>query len=457
VLSSVASIQIKWLNDVPIDRTVPANAPHEVGLHIDVQPIEGVEVEWSILGKLIESYFDIHGLSEKSFISASDTLSFFAPLQDLNQFTTRLQELVCTESDSNCRAQLAELAFADSFSLSYGTLPIKAKSWQKDSDIVIEAFWNDRQKVAAGLGITESVLYKNDDIKERVEVGLLSIHPDYNQPGFTWGLTGFSRNLDEEKSEKLLFQYGSQHHPNRGTYSVDFERPTGLHPKHVISLENVFSPQARCSLFAKYTFAKSLFLDKYQLAELDKPTPSRDAVGYLHGLWGESDLEAPIWAVDGYGSEALVQIYAKNRPKSETPGTFQFELPTHSRYEVPQLNSTVVDEVQPWPVVFWACQSTEEEKEAYPAPGAVETVHLGYETIFPKNTVFHYLTPKVEAGKTLQSEFDIPVAPFSSYETVQLVTLIAILTGFFYLTYELVNRYKSTSKPAVVAGAKKQE
>ena len=73
--------------------------------------------------------------------------------------------------------------------------------------------------------------------------------------------------------------------------------------------------------------------------------------------------------------------------KAETPGTFQFELPTHSRYEVPQLNSTVVDEVQPWPVVFWACQSTEEEKEAYPAPGAVETVHLGYETIFPKNTV----------------------------------------------------------------------
>ena len=79
-LFQLASILIKWSNDVPIDRTVPANAPHEVGLHIDVQPIEGVEVEWSILGKLIESYFNIHGLSEKSFISASDTLSFFAPL-----------------------------------------------------------------------------------------------------------------------------------------------------------------------------------------------------------------------------------------------------------------------------------------------------------------------------------------------------------------------------------------
>lgn len=454
----MASIQLKWLSDIPIDRTVPANAPHEVGLHINIKPLEGVEVEWPYLERIISSYFDIHGLQKTSFIFASDSLSFFAPLQDLKKFTNRLQELLCINDDSNCIGQLAELAFADSFSFSYGTLPINAKSWQKDNDIVIEAFWNDRRRIADGLGIKQTELHKKEGANERVEIGLLSVHPDYNQPGFTWGLTGFSRNLEEEKSEKLLFQYGTKHNPNRGTYSVDFERPTGLHPKHIVTLENAVSPQTKCSLFAKYTFSKSLFLDKYQLAELDKPTPSRDAVGYLYELWGETDLEAPIWAVDGYGSEALVQIYVKNRPTDEIPGTFQFELPTHSRYEVPQINSTVVGEVQPWPVVFWACQSTEGEKEAYPAPGAVETVHLGYETIFPESTAFHYLTPKIDAGKILQSEFDIPVAPFSSYETVQLVTLVAILAGFFYLIYELVIRYKSTSKSAnvVVADRKKQ-
>lgn len=441
----MANIQVKWLNDLPVDRTVPAHVVHEVGLHIDIVPLEGSEVSWTYLKELLKAYFDIDDFQgQQTTIATSNTLSFYSPLANLKSLTSRLSSLLC--SDEKCKSQVAELEFADSFSLSYGSLPLHAKSYQAANDVIVETFWNDRKTLAKALGLDSSTLYRTSDA-EKVEVGLLSVHPGYTNAGFSWGLTGFSRNLEDEKSEKLLFQYTTQHQPSRGKFSVEFEQPTGLHPKHILSLEDVRSPQAQCSLFAKYTFTKSLFLDKYQLAELNKPTPTRDAIGYLYGLWGEADLEAPIWAVDGYGSEALVQIYAKNRPADEPAGKFQFELPTHSRYEVPQVNSTSVGQVQPWPVVFWACQPTVDEIKENPAPASVETVNLGYEAIFPANTVFHYLEPTVEAGQRLRSEFDIPVAPFSSYETVQLVTVVAIFGSFLYLIYEI---FRSVTKSQVL-------
>lgn len=442
----MAQIQVKWLNDIPLDRTLPFHAVHEVGLHVNIVPIEGSEVKWNDLKELLLLYFDLEDFAgEKTTITINDGISFYSPLKDLKHLTAKLIYLLC--SDNQCVSQLTELEFADSFALSYGSLPAHAKPWQKASDIIIEAFWGNRQIMAQELNMKTSSLYRSGE-SERVEVGLLSVHPEYSSPGFSWGLTGFSRNLETDKSEKLLFQYTTQHQPNQGKFSVEFERPAGLHPKHILSLENVRSPQEQCSLFAKYTFTKSLFLDKYQLAELNKPTPSKDAVGYLYGLWGETDLEAPIWAVDGYGSEALVQIYTRNRPAGETPGTFQFELPTHSRYEVPQMNSTIVGEIQPWPVVFWACQPTLEEKEEHPASAAVETINLGYEAIFPENTVFHYLTPSVAPGQRLQSEFDIPVAPLASYETVQLITVVVIFGSFFYLIYEIFQRLSQPEEDA---------
>ena len=449
----MATIQVKWLNDIPVDRTVPAHSVQEIGLHIDVVPIEGTEVEWSDLKDLLKSYFDIEDFEgQKTTIRANDCLSFYSPLNNLKPLASKLTTLLC--SDKTCVTELQELEFADSFALTYGKLPENAKAWSDVSDVVLEVYWNDRKSMAQTLGLETSTLYHRSVIAEKVEIGLLSVHPEYTMPGFTWGLTGFSQSLDSDHKEKLLFQYSTKHQPSRGTYRADFERPTGLHPKHVLFLENALSPQAQCSLFAKYTFTKSLFLDKYQLAELNKPTPSRDAVGYLYGIWGEADLEAPIWAVDGYGSEALLQIYTKNRPAGETPGTFQFELPTHSRYEVPQVNSTIVAEIQPWPVVFWACQPTVEEKQNNPSPASVETSNLGYEALFPKNTVFHYLQPSVSAGQRLQSQFDIPVAPFSSYETVQLVTVVAIFGSFFYLIYEI---FRSVSQKTKEVGGKKSK
>lgn len=273
---------------------------------------------------------------------------------------------------------------------------------------------------------------------EKVEIGILSIHPEYSSKFSVWGVAGFTRNLDAPKNEKVLFQYKMTHRPTDSTYYADFSRPTGLHPKYQLYLESVRKPLDKCSLFVKYTFDKSLFLDRYQLQELDEATPNRPPVGHLHKLWGETDLEEPKWAVPGWGSEALIQLYTKGVKASDD--TLIFELPTHSRYESPRLNSTSVKESQPWPVVFWACKPPIENEDILEnnIPSAVETRNLGYESIFPNDTIFYYFNPVIPEGRdtqTLESTFEIPVAPFEAYGKVQIFSIIVIFGGFFYLLY----------------------
>lgn len=301
--------------------------------------------------------------------------------------------------------------------------------------------------MAEQAGITESVISKIYP-DEKVEIGILNIHPEYTTPLSVWGLSGFTRNLDESKTEKLLYQYTTQHRSINSNYYVDFMRPVGLHPKHKLVMSNVRAPKRQCSLYAKYSFSKSLFLDRYQLKDLAEPTPNRPAVGRLYDVWGETDLEAPIWAVDGWGSEALIQLYTSHK---SSDGELVFELPTHSRYEVPQTQSSSVHEYQPWPVVFWAClPPTKEEDNSLETtvPSAVETRNIGYESIFPNDTVFYYFnadTSRLPSDR-LQSEFDIPVAPFSSYSVVQVVTVVVILASFFYLLYEIIRNSLSYNK-----------
>lgn len=262
--------------------------------------------------------------------------------------------------------------------------------------------------------------------------------------------------MDVNKTEKLLFQYTTKHRTSTGKYYADFVRPTGLHPKHEIHASGVQPPRDGCSLFAKYSFDRSLFLDKYQLQDLAEATPNRPPIGSLYGVWGETDLEAPIWEAKGWGSEALVQLYTG---PITSKLQLDFELPTHSRYGIPQRNSSLVHEYQPWPVVFWACKPIADDQDLEAKiPSAIETRITGYEDIFPEKTVFYYLEPTIPehlASPSLYSEFDIPVAPFSAYPTVQMVSVVVIFASFFYLLYEVFRNFARYNKKPAVDATKK--
>lgn len=354
---------------------------------------------------------------------------------------------MCSDSSENCISQINELSCADSLSITYGILPYNAKESQSPHDLIVETYWANRKDVQNVLSLEKSVISKLHE--EKVEIGILSVHPEYSSKFSVWGVTGFTRNLDASKNDKVLFQFTMKHRPTDSTYYAEFSRPTGLHPKHQLYLEAVRKPLEKCSLFAKYTFDKSLFLDRYQLQDLDQATPNRPPVGHLHKIWGETDLEEPKWAAPGWGSEALVQLYTKGVKNSDDSMTF--ELPTHSRYESPQLNSTFVKESQPWPVVFWACKPPIEDESNFEnnIPSAVETKNLGYESIFPNDTIFYYFNPVIPdewETQKLESTFDIPVAPFEAYGNVQIISVIVIFGGFFYILYLIFGNFFKQTK-----------
>ncbi|ANB11588.1 Pbn1p [Sugiyamaella lignohabitans] len=237
-----------------------------------------------------------------------------------------------------------------------------------------------------------------------------------------------------------MVRYPKQHRqlPVSSSYRADFSKPVGLHPKHNLHLSNIESPDQHCRLYSKYTIPKALFVDKYQLADLDRSTAMSTAKGKLIAVWGETDLEAPVWSVDGWGSELLVEIYHNSDIQSSD---FTFELPLHSRYEFPQMNSTSVTQNLPWPIVFWVCPDFQQEQRHIG-----EIKGLGYESLFPDNTLYYHLTPSPEDGDVLSTSFNIPVAPFNQYDRIQWLSVTVLLTATIYILYKIVSNIGRKTK-----------
>jgi PIG-X / PBN1 len=322
-----------------------------------------------------------------------------------------------------------DLSQASSFSLSYGYTPANPNLNQVDSDLVIELYWPEFK--TADLLIDRQT---KDSYGDKVEIGMLSINPTYTKDNI-WALGGLIRTLGSVSPEKTLFNYAPKHiQLTSSYYHGEFESPIGLHPKYDIKLMNVVAPQPVCKLYAKCSIPNELFLDQYQLADLDRSSP-QPATGKLIGVWGETDLEDPVWSVASWGSEALIQIYLP--PASQFKSNFSFTLPMHSRYEFPQPNSTLVERSMPWPLVFWACQDLEQRVNN-------DVVGLSYESLFPEDTLFYHLTP--HSTDNLVSEFTIPVAPLEVYSAVSHVTVVILFGGFIFLLYKIIVQFVGLHK-----------
>lgn len=306
----------------------------------------------------------------------------------------------------------------DSLTIRYGSLPKSPSSHHKIDDLVIELYWSSRKQ-------PEKIGKAKD---EKVEVGILSIAPSYSTRE-EWALSGMIRNMDETEAQKTLVQVALKHiWQSDQSFTSGFVKPVGLHPKHQLQFNSIKNPYSQfpgyCKLYASYNIPKSLFLDKYQLADLDRSTASAPATGKLIGVWGETDLEAPVWVVDGWGSEALVEIYPHSADASMN---FEFGLPMHSRYQDPQYNETLTNHTMPKPVVFWACLDAENRPTS-------EFKSLGYESLFPDETIFYHI-PVAESE--VYDEYQIPIAPIESYHVVHAVTITVILGGFLWLLFRI--------------------
>ncbi|EDN04722.1 PIG-X/PBN1 domain-containing protein [Histoplasma capsulatum] len=298
---------------------------------------------------------------------------------------------------------------------------------------------------------------------------------------------GFLAVLGEDQSLKpALFSFPSRHHPllYSSKYTITFRHPTGLHPTLQISIPRSSlsepppraPPDSKCSLHTYLTLPSSLFADKYQLSTTDPLFLQSHNLLSLRAIAGETDLEAPDWVTDRWGSSLLLELATPlSRPSRKHKTTYvngnhnddnddydeddwQITIPLHLRYLHPSPSGYRNISV-PWPVVFWAC-APEDGGEGETAGGGktmginpFDRVGLGWDGLFAPGTLFYQLHPDTAASATgvdahalveqrglMVEKIQVPVLKIGDggglsedVHSIETVTLIVVCFGFLWV------------------------
>ena len=192
------------------------------------------------------------------------------------------------------------------------------------------------------------------------------------------------------------------------------------------------APSENCALHTYLTLPSILFPDKYQLS-----APLFLASKNLHSIRsisGETDLEAPDWAVTKWGSTMLIEV----APPLERQVPWQAEIPLHLRYlEGTRSGKTLVE--IPWPVVFWACTAQEGSKMSN---NPFDRVNLGYDGLFGPRTMFYHLTPQrnlSDSSEILFERLQVPVLNTSKSHWVEIGTVIVMALALVWVVGKLTH------------------
>jgi hypothetical protein len=242
----------------------------------------------------------------------------------------------------------------------------------------------------------------------------------------------------------VMFDFPSRHYPlaETATYSISFSQPTGLHPEMSISIPHSALQQppalkdSTCALHTYLTLPSSVFIDQYQVGTEDPLFLQEHNLVAVRAFSGETDLEAPDWAVDRWGSTWLVELAAPSVDNSDPASNWTSTIPMHLRYLNPS-ESGYRSAAVPWPVVFWACR-IEEESQIGKTP--FDRTNLGYDKLFGPRTIFYQLHP---ASQHLVEELDVPVLKLKDGEglfqarNIELGTSVVIVLGFLWIIWRL--------------------
>ena len=210
-----------------------------------------------------------------------------------------------------------------------------------------------------------------------------------------------------------------------------------------ITLETALSEIAdratgMCNLLAYLTLPSHVFVDAYQLQ--DKLFLKSKNLQTVHSIGGETDLEAPEWISQRWGSSMLIELA---RPTGKSDDAWHIDIPLHLRYMPPNDAGKVNGDV-PWPVVFWACGAEEGTKMNV---NPFDRVNLGYDGLFGPRTMFYHLKPQANAsqGRQLIETLDIPVLDLQASAYVEIGTILAILLGFGWLVWQLFRALRGSN------------
>lgn len=369
---------------------------------------------------------------------------------------------------SACETQLEEVTYADYIDVDFDAI---------SHALTFTAFWS-APRVTANLAAIRRASRSPRKLKssDRLEVGVLQSESATEPNELSLG--GFLTVLGEDdqpskakcarplckqfptnhrRIDSVLFSFPSRHHtlPN-ASFNTIFQRPTGLHPtlEFTLPTQHLHAPDPSCKLHAYLTLPSALFIDRYQFTDA-LFLRSHNLIA-LHSLSGETDLEAPDWTIQRWGSAALFELATPFDPfDSTSPDPFPnsddwtITLPLHLRYLAPDSSDSSSSTSHrnlpiPNPVLFYACPAPLHASPNTNNP--FDRLHLGYDGLFTPDTIFHHILPMAGSGQGVL-EIDVPVLDvgYASQGTVQAWTGMVVVSGFLWVCWRLF------------AGARKKE
>ena len=454
VLHNAHELHIRWAAESNYNTSAPLFSRISPGLHISYTPLSDRQDELlcPLLHKILSK--DLKCLSPKqtfttpplvsSRFASTPSLHYHSLLPSLSRLIAYLQTQVCSHTDPDaektCIHTTSLLSIATSLDISYDSI---------SHTLVLTTTWSAPPTVYFD-PITADVYYDAWQVKvsatssSKVEVGILTQSQATDPHELT--LSGVPTAFREStKPPATMFSFPSRHHaPSpRQTYSISFDKPTGLHPTLRLSFPNPSSllpppnkPQdSTCALHTYLTLPSVLFPDPYQLSTSDPLFLANHNLASLRSIAGETDLEAPDYVLSRWGSTVLLEL-ATPSPIFSSGKSWDVTIPLHLRYLAPSVNATTSVSI-PWPVVFWAC--TAEEGTKFPV-NPFDRVNLGYEGLFGARTMFYHLDPAPLEGERLVETLKVPVlgldAPGAAW--VESGTVLVVLLGWVWVVRKML-------------------
>ncbi|KAF1981781.1 PIG-X-domain-containing protein [Aulographum hederae CBS 113979] len=453
VLTQSHEIHIRWASAKPYESIAPFSSRVAPGLHVFFTPLRDNSARH--LCPLLQDLFDEQlkcKSPQKSFtplsppsprFSTSSSHQYHALVPDLSSFLTYINAKVCSNPSANS-SSLCSLSLPSLRSVSFLDINYDAISHA----LVINAYWAGGPEKGVWNEVQEK--QRSDDT---LEIGVLNNEQATEKEELKLG--GFLTVLGEhDEPKQTLFSFPSRHHPLSpltSHYTFSFPSPTGLHPHaHITLPHSALTPPSphRCSLHTYLTLPSAIFLDRYQFSDPLFLTSLN--LKSLRHISGATDLEAPDYVVDEWGSAALFEIDVPNskskaggssgKSESKREGDFVVDIPLHLRYLTPT-NSTTSGSPQgtvsldiPHPILFWACVAEDGTKMS---SSPFDRVNLGYDSLFGDRTYFYHLSPagaissgaKPAVGRLVETihvpvlDLSHPLAHWIEWGTVMVVVL----------------------------------
>lgn len=168
-----------------------------------------------------------------------------------------------------------------------------------------------------------------------------------------------------------------------------------------------------CVSYVMAELPKSHFFDIYELQGMESLVQVR--------VFGEQDLEKPIWSAHEWGSILLAEFPMLDSDRG-------FKLPFHARYLHPHIGNIAEPALILAPQVFYACplQDTAFEDNPWNA-------FTMKEDLIGPNQLLRFYDNTGPRNFTLQ----LPAANASSTTTIVWMTILTILIGFGYIILQV--------------------